>query len=129
MVNVTPIAYVNGAYVPLHDARIPLLDRAALFADAVYEVMWVEQGRLIDFDNHWRRGDCHEAALHEGCVAQKRSRCVACTHPCHQGCGTPLYRKAEFFFNGEHPSAMSMGDCRCMTRESGSGGIVCRCRL
>ena len=55
MVDVTPIAYVNGAYVPLHDARIPLLDRAALFADAVYEVMWVEEGRLIDFDNHWRR--------------------------------------------------------------------------
>ena len=53
--NVTPIAYVNGAYVPLHDARILLLDRAALFADAVYEVMWIEQGRLIDFDNHWRR--------------------------------------------------------------------------
>ena len=55
MVDVTPIAYVNGAYVPLHEARIALLDRAALFADAVYEVMWVEQKRLIDFDSHWNR--------------------------------------------------------------------------
>lgn len=49
------IAYVNGAYTPLADARISILDRGFLFADGVYEVAAVIDGRLIDNDAHLAR--------------------------------------------------------------------------
>ncbi|KAF0128006.1 MAG: aminotransferase class IV, partial [Methylocystaceae bacterium] len=42
------IAYVNGAYIPLDEARVSILDRGFLFADGVYEVAAVIGGRLID---------------------------------------------------------------------------------
>lgn len=49
------IAYVNGAFVPLEDARISILDRGFLFADGVYEVAAVIDGRLIDNEAHLAR--------------------------------------------------------------------------
>ena len=48
----TRIAYVNGDYVPLEDAKISVLDRGFLFADGVYEVTAVLDGRLLDAENH-----------------------------------------------------------------------------
>ncbi len=36
---VTATAYVNGAFVPLAEARVSVLDRGFLFADGVYEVI------------------------------------------------------------------------------------------
>ena len=47
--------YVNGDYVPEEDAKISIFDRAFLFADAVYEVTSVLEGKLVDFDNHMNR--------------------------------------------------------------------------
>ncbi len=44
--------YVNGEYVAENEARISVLDRGFLFADAVYEVTSVLGGRLIDNKNH-----------------------------------------------------------------------------
>ena len=44
--------YVNGAYVPEEDAKISVFDRGFLFADGVYEVTSVLDGKLIDFDGH-----------------------------------------------------------------------------
>ena len=49
------IAYVNGSYLPLVDARVSILDRGFLFADGVYEVAAVIGGRLIDNEAHLSR--------------------------------------------------------------------------
>ena len=46
------IVYVNGDYVPEDEARVSVFDRGFLFADGVYEVTSVLQGKLIDFDGH-----------------------------------------------------------------------------
>jgi D-alanine transaminase len=52
---VTRIAYVNGEFLPLEHARVSVLDRGFLFADGVYEVSAVIDGRLVDNDAHLAR--------------------------------------------------------------------------
>jgi D-alanine transaminase len=52
---VQPIAYVNGAFVPQHEARISIMDRGFLFADGIYEVSAVIGGKLVDNDLHMAR--------------------------------------------------------------------------
>jgi D-alanine transaminase len=47
--------YVNGDYLPEEEARISVFDRGFLFADGVYEVTSVLEGRLIDFPGHLER--------------------------------------------------------------------------
>lgn len=47
--------YVNGEFVAEADAKISVLDRGFLFADAVYEVSTVLQGKLIDNTAHLKR--------------------------------------------------------------------------
>ncbi len=49
------IAYVNGAFTPLEDAKISILDRGFLFADGVYEVAAIIDGKLIDNEAHVAR--------------------------------------------------------------------------
>ncbi len=49
------IVYVNGAFVPEEDAKISVFDRGFLFADGVYEVSSVLDGKLIDNDGHLKR--------------------------------------------------------------------------
>lgn len=49
------IVYVNGEYVPEEDAKISVFDRGFLFADAVYEVSAVLDGKLVDNDAHMAR--------------------------------------------------------------------------
>lgn len=49
------IFYVNGSFVPEAEAKISVLDRGFLFADAVYEVSTVLDGRLIDNKAHLAR--------------------------------------------------------------------------
>ncbi|MGI9390899.1 MAG: D-amino-acid transaminase [Boseongicola sp.] len=51
----TRIVYVNGDYVPEDQAKVSVFDRGFLFADGVYEVTSVLEGKLIDFDGHARR--------------------------------------------------------------------------
>jgi len=53
--NLDPIAYVNGAYVPLSEAKVSILDRGFLFADGIYEVSAVLDGRLVDNASHLAR--------------------------------------------------------------------------
>lgn len=48
-------AYVNGWFGPLEEARVSVLDRGFLFADGIYEVSAVLDGRLIDNDAHLAR--------------------------------------------------------------------------
>jgi D-alanine transaminase len=49
------IAYVNGSFVPLSEAKISILDRGFLFADGIYEVSAVLDGKLIDNASHLAR--------------------------------------------------------------------------
>jgi D-alanine transaminase len=50
-----PIAYVNGSFVPLKDAKVSVLDRGFLFADGIYEVSAVLDGKLVDNESHLAR--------------------------------------------------------------------------
>jgi D-alanine transaminase len=50
-----PLCYLNGAYLPLAEARISPLDRGFLYADGVYEVMPVYGGRPFRFAAHTER--------------------------------------------------------------------------
>jgi len=49
------IAYVNGQYRPHGQATVHIEDRGFQFADGVYEVWSVFDGRLADFDGHLTR--------------------------------------------------------------------------
>ncbi|MDB5514754.1 MAG: putative D-alanine aminotransferase [Tardiphaga sp.] len=49
------IAYVNGSFGPLADAKVSVLDRGFLFADGIYEVSAVLDGKLVDNDAHLAR--------------------------------------------------------------------------
>jgi D-alanine transaminase len=51
------IAYVNGLYRPLREAAVPVEDRGFQFADGVYEVIAIRQGRLADETGHLDRLD------------------------------------------------------------------------
>lgn len=49
------IVYVNGDFVPEEEAKLSVFDRAFLFADGVYEVSAVIDGRLVDNEGHLAR--------------------------------------------------------------------------
>jgi D-alanine transaminase len=51
------IAYVNGRYVPHREARVHVEDRGYQFADAVYEVIGIVNGRFLDEEPHLDRLD------------------------------------------------------------------------
>src|SRR3954464_9195310 len=42
------IVFVNGAFVPFEEAKVPIMDRGFLFADGIYEVSAVLNSRLVD---------------------------------------------------------------------------------
>lgn len=49
------ISYVNGLYVPHSAAVVHIEDRGFQFADAVYEVIAVQHGSLVDGEGHFDR--------------------------------------------------------------------------
>jgi len=49
------IAYLNGTFLPLEDARVPVMDRGFLFGDGVYEVIPVYAGKLFRLAHHLKR--------------------------------------------------------------------------
>jgi D-alanine transaminase len=51
------IVFVNGTFVPEAEAKISVFDRGFLFADGVYEVTPIVNGRLVDYDAHMERLD------------------------------------------------------------------------
>jgi len=51
----TRTVYVNGEYLPEHEAKVSVFDRGFLMADGVYEVTSVLGGKLIDFEGHAKR--------------------------------------------------------------------------
>jgi len=53
----TRIVHLNGQYLPEHEAKVSVFDRGYLFADGVYEVTAVIDGRLVDYEPHIERLD------------------------------------------------------------------------
>ncbi|KAF2096214.1 D-aminoacid aminotransferase-like PLP-dependent enzyme [Rhizodiscina lignyota] len=49
------IAWVEGEFVPLHEARIPLLDQGFMHSDLTYDVPSVWDGRFFRLDDHMTR--------------------------------------------------------------------------
>ena len=49
------IAYVNGEFIPLDQAVVPIEDRGFLFADGVYEVVATYRGKLFALEPHLQR--------------------------------------------------------------------------
>ncbi|MEM6902100.1 MAG: D-amino-acid transaminase [Pseudomonadota bacterium] len=49
------IAYVNGSYCPLNAAAVHVEDRGYQFADGVYEVIALRNGRMVDAQGHYDR--------------------------------------------------------------------------
>ncbi|MEG5262691.1 D-amino-acid transaminase [Pseudomonas sp. JDS28PS106] len=47
--------YLNGSFVPEDQAKISVFDRGFMFADGIYEVTAVLDGKLVDFDLHMAR--------------------------------------------------------------------------
>lgn len=50
-----PICFLNGEFMPLAEARIPVLDRGFIFGDGIYDVAPVYGRRLFRFDEHIAR--------------------------------------------------------------------------
>jgi len=57
------IAWLNGEYVPLAEAKVSAQDRGFLFADGIYEVTAVLDGRLVESPAHLSRLRRSAAAL------------------------------------------------------------------
>ncbi|KAJ0103973.1 class iv [Diaporthe amygdali] len=49
------IAWIEGDFVPLHQARIPLLDQGFMHSDLTYDVPSVWDGRFFRLDDHMTR--------------------------------------------------------------------------
>ena len=49
------IIYLNGVYINECDAKLSVLDRGLLFADAVYEGFGILDGQIVDFIYHIQR--------------------------------------------------------------------------
>ena len=49
------LAYINGKFMPMDQATVPINDRGYQFADAVYEVISGINGRLFCLDAHFDR--------------------------------------------------------------------------
>jgi len=57
------IAWLNGDFVPLADAKVSARDRGFLFADGIYEFTAVLDGRLVDSAAHLARFERSAAGL------------------------------------------------------------------
>jgi D-alanine transaminase len=64
------IAYVNGRYLPAREATVNVEDRGYQFADGVYEVCEVLDGKLVDAPRHLAR---LQRSLNELRIAQPMS--------------------------------------------------------
>jgi D-alanine transaminase len=49
------LCYLNGAYKPLSQAQVSVLDRGFLFGDGIYDVAPVYGRKLFRFDEHMAR--------------------------------------------------------------------------
>lgn len=57
------IVHVNGKFLPIGEASIPIMDRGFLFGDGIYEVTAVLDGKFVDNELHLQRLDRSLAAI------------------------------------------------------------------
>lgn len=50
-----PLVYLNGAFTPISEAKIPVLDRGFIFGDGIYEVIPVYGRKMFRADQHFAR--------------------------------------------------------------------------
>ncbi len=65
-------AWLNGVFIAAEEARISPFDRGFLFADGVYEVSAVYNGRLIDMERHLDRLERSLRELKFGTMPDRR---------------------------------------------------------
>ncbi len=53
--NANPTVFLNGEFLPLDEARVPVLDRGFIFGDGIYEVVPSYGGRLFRWPQHLAR--------------------------------------------------------------------------
>lgn len=53
----TRTVFLNGTFMPYEEACLPIMERGFLFADGIYEVSAVVNGRLVDNEAHLARLD------------------------------------------------------------------------
>lgn len=59
----TTIVYLNGDFLPVEQARVPVMDRGFLFGDGVYEVIPVYNRRPFRLEEHLARLDASLAGI------------------------------------------------------------------
>ncbi|MFN7195087.1 MAG: aminotransferase class IV [bacterium] len=61
------VAFVDGAYVPVADARLPLLDMGFIRSDACQDTISVSKGRFFRLEDHLQRFERSYARLRMTC--------------------------------------------------------------
>ena len=88
------VAFINGAFVPLAEAKVSIEDRGFQFGDGVYEVIRTYKGRPFSLDAHLARLDRSAAALD---LKQPYSR-AEWTHYVLEGIKRAAYPEAKSIF-------------------------------
>ena len=57
------VAFINGAFVPLAEAKVSIEDRGFQFGDGIYEVIRTYKGRPFALEAHLARLDRSATAL------------------------------------------------------------------
>ena len=74
-------AFIEGDYVPVGEARLPLLDWGFIKSDCTYDVVGVWGGRFFRLDDHLDRFHASMARLHLTCP-HGRDEIAAILHDC-----------------------------------------------
>jgi D-alanine transaminase len=87
------VAFVNGAFVPLAEAKVSIEDRGFQFGDAVYEVIRTYNGRPFALEDHLARLERSATALD---LTQPYSR-AEWTHHVLEGIRRAAYPEAKVY--------------------------------
>lgn len=87
------IAFINGRFIPWHEATVSIEDRGFQFGDGVYEVIRTYHGRPFELDAHLNRLD---RSARELSLAQPYSR-VQWTEWIQQGVRAAEYAEAKVY--------------------------------
>lgn len=78
--NASALCFLNGEYLPLAEARVPVLDRGFVFGDGIYEVVPVYGRRLFRFDEHLARLNRSLAKVRIPAPADRETWLQRCRH-------------------------------------------------
>jgi D-alanine transaminase len=97
-----PLCYLDGAFVPLREARISPFDRGFLFGDAVYEVVPVYGGRPFRLREHLDRLNRSLAGIRMPAVKSHSEWAAICTHLVKQAGERDSYLYIQVSRGAEH---------------------------